>query len=87
VALDKITDPDRLRQVIDAVLSVGTDLSLPHVLKRIVEAGVALVDAGYGALGVLDEDGHGLSEFINVGMEEQTVARIGHPRATASSAC
>lgn len=78
MSFESIEDPARLRQLLGAVLSVGTDLSLPHVLKRIVEAGVELVDAQYGALGVLDEAGHGLSEFINVGMPEGSVERIGH---------
>ncbi|MEY2476865.1 MAG: hypothetical protein QOG87_2180 [Actinomycetota bacterium] len=71
-------DAGRLRQLLDAVLSVGTDLSLPDVLRRIVEAGLALVDARYGALGVLDEAGHGLVAFINVGMPDETVEQIGH---------
>ena len=78
MTFESIDDPARLRQLLGAVLSVGTDLSLPHVLKRIVEAGVELVDAQYGALGVLDEAGHGLSEFINVGMPDGSVERIGH---------
>src|SRR5687768_3103159 len=78
MTFESIDDPARLRQLLGAVLSVGTDLSLPHVLRRIVEAGVALVDAQYGALGVLDEAGHGLAEFINVGMPEDTVEKIGH---------
>ena len=78
MTLESIDDPGRLRQLLDAVLSVGTDLSLPHVLQRIVEAGLALVDAQYGALGVLDEAGHGLAAFINVGMPEGTVEQIGH---------
>ena len=77
MTFESIDDPARLRQLLGAVLSVGTDLSLPHVLKRIVEAGVELVDAQYGALGVLDEAGHGLSEFINVGMPDGSVERIG----------
>jgi signal transduction histidine kinase len=78
MTFESIDDPARLRQLLGAVLSVGTDLSLPHVLRRIVEAGVELVDAQYGALGVLDEAGHGLAEFINVGMPEGSVERIGH---------
>jgi signal transduction histidine kinase len=77
-SIEGIDYPARLRHLLGAVLSVGTDLSLPRVLRRIVEAGVELVDAQYGALGVLDEAGHGLSEFINVGMPEGSVERIGH---------
>ena len=52
--LRHIDDPDRLRHLVDAVLSVGSDLSLPDALRRIVEAAVSSVDARYGALGVLD---------------------------------
>ena len=48
------------------------------LLKRIVEVAVDLVGAKYGALGVLDEGGHGLSEFVNVGFDDHTVAMIGN---------
>ena len=73
-----VRDPERLTRLVDAVLSIGADLSLPAVLRRIVEAAVALVDARYGALGVLDEAGRGLAEFVNVGLGEDEVAAIGH---------
>ncbi|SCK34773.1 hypothetical protein YWIDRAFT_06291 [Streptomyces sp. SceaMP-e96] len=39
--------------LLEAVMSVGRGLELPHVLRRIVEAAVVLVDAEYGALGVI----------------------------------
>jgi signal transduction histidine kinase len=60
------------------VLAVGSDLSLPVVLRHIVESAVTLIDASYGALGVLDPTGAGLSEFVNVGLSPQQVAAIGH---------
>jgi len=60
------------------VLAIGSDLSLPAVLRHIVESAVTLVDAGYGALGVLDTVGAGLSEFVNVGMPPEQIAAIGH---------
>jgi signal transduction histidine kinase len=47
-------------------------------LRRIVEAGVALVEAQYGALGVLDETGTRLSQFITVGIDEEGRRKIGH---------
>src|SRR5262249_53931378 len=59
------------------MLTIGSDLSLPDVLRRIVETAVAVVDARYGALGVLDEAGHGLAEFISVGLSEEEIAAIG----------
>jgi len=77
MSLHHIEDPDRLRQLVDAVLSIGSNLSLPEALRRIVEAAVRLVDARYGALGVLDSSRHSLTEFISVGMTEEQVAAIG----------
>ncbi|MDQ1403317.1 MAG: hypothetical protein QOG03_1633, partial [Actinomycetota bacterium] len=69
-----VDDPDRLRALVAAVVAVGSDMSLPAVLRHIVESAVSLVDARYGALGVLDAAGEGLSEFVNVGMSPEQVA-------------
>jgi signal transduction histidine kinase len=67
----------RLRALLRATQAVVEELELSEVLRRIVEAAVELVDAEYGALGVLAPQG-GLEEFIHVGMPEDTVRRIGH---------
>ncbi|TWP35827.1 GAF domain-containing protein [Leekyejoonella antrihumi] len=66
----------RLRGLLAANTLVIGDLDLPVVLRHIVEAACQLVKAQYGALGVLDAGG-GLSQFIHVGMDEETVERIG----------
>jgi signal transduction histidine kinase len=82
-------DPDRLHTIpfvatseelrlLDAVLPVASDLSLPVVLERIVASACGLVGARYGALGVLAED-QTLSEFITVGIDVETVEKIGPP--------
>ena len=68
-----------MARLLEAVRAVGSDLELPVVLRHIVEAAVTLVQAEYGALGVVDADGEGLSEFITVGVDEATGARIGAP--------
>jgi signal transduction histidine kinase len=65
------------RRLLDAVLSVGSDLDLPAMLDRVVSAAVDLVDARYGALGVLDETGTRLAQFITVGIDEAGRRRIG----------
>jgi signal transduction histidine kinase len=62
--------------LLDALLVVGTGLDLQTVLHRIVEAAVQLVDARYGALGVID-DVRLLSQFLTVGIDEATAAEIG----------
>jgi signal transduction histidine kinase len=67
----------RLRGLLAANRTITADLTLPNVLRRIVEAGCQLVRARYGALGVLAPNG-GLAEFVHIGMDEQVVARIGH---------
>ena len=68
---------DRVRGLLEAVIAVGSSLRLEAVLRRIVEAAVALVDAQYGALGVIDQDGR-LADFIPVGLDEATIAGIDH---------
>lgn len=77
---DDGTARSELQRLLDAVITVGSELSLPVVLRRIVETASRLVEARYGALGVLDEAGTGLQEFLTVGLDDAEVARIGsHP--------
>ncbi|HET7489676.1 MAG TPA: GAF domain-containing protein [Acidimicrobiales bacterium] len=66
-----------LRQLLDAIVSIGSDLDLASMLRRIVEAAASLVDARYAALGVLDESRTRLAEFIPVGIDEATRRAIG----------
>lgn len=67
---------DRLRVLLETVLAVGSDLLLPGVLRKIVEGACRLVDARYGALGVLGPD-RSLVEFVAVGVDDETWAAIG----------
>ena len=66
-----------LRELLDAVLALGSDLDPLTMLRRIVEAAVELVDARYGALGVLDDTGTRLAQFITVGIDDDMHALIG----------
>jgi signal transduction histidine kinase len=72
-----VAGPQSLRQLLDAVLTIGSDLDLPAMLDRIISAAVELVDARYGALGVLDESGTRLAQFITVGIDDEGRRRIG----------
>lgn len=68
-----------LQRLLDAVVTIGSELDLAAVLRRIVETATDLVDARYGALGVLDESRSGLSEFFTVGLtleEEQAIGTL-----------
>jgi signal transduction histidine kinase len=76
--MSEFAGPRSLRQLLDAVLSVGSDLDLPAILDRITRAAVDLVDARYGALGVLDESRTRLAQFITIGIDDETKAAIGH---------
>jgi signal transduction histidine kinase len=69
--------PRALRKLVDAVLSISADLDLPAVLQRIIDAATDLVDARYGALGVLDEEGTGLVQFVTCGLDHDTRRKIG----------
>ncbi|HEX6312397.1 MAG TPA: GAF domain-containing protein [Acidimicrobiia bacterium] len=72
-----VSTRDRLHGLLEAVVAVASDLSLSAVLRRIIEAATALVDARYGALGVIGPD-RSLAEFVHVGMDDATVEAIGN---------
>ncbi|WP_055486700.1 GAF domain-containing sensor histidine kinase [Streptomyces sp. WMMB 322] len=68
---------DRVHSLLEAVVSVGRELDLAQVLRRIVEAAALLVDAQYAALGVIGPDGRTLSQFLTVGLTEEQIKEIG----------
>ena len=70
--------PRQLRRLLDAVLLVGSQLELLDVLQNIAEVATELVDASYGALGVLDESGTRLAQFLTVGIDEAGRKAIGN---------
>ncbi|MFD6227998.1 PP2C family protein-serine/threonine phosphatase [Streptomyces sp. NPDC060232] len=91
IALDRIADraralaetEERLRGLLDAVLAVSGEKELPGVLRRIVSSAMALVDARYGAIGILDDRREGLQDFITLGLtkqEKRRLAGIGKPQ-------
>jgi signal transduction histidine kinase len=73
----ELTNDPRVARLLDAVLVITGDLDLDSVLRRIVEAACSLVDARYGALGVISEDGQGLQNFVYHGIDEGLAERIG----------
>ncbi len=78
VRLQAVLDTrDRTHALLEAVVAVGGHLELEVVLRQIVQAAVKLVDARYGALGVVGEGGN-LAEFVPVGLDESEIARIHH---------
>ena len=77
----KVNDPAKLRRLMDAVLMIEADVELPILLRHLVEETCSLVDARYGALGVLNESRTALEEFLTVGLSDTQEQAIG-PRPT-----
>ncbi|HEY1761633.1 MAG TPA: GAF domain-containing sensor histidine kinase [Acidimicrobiales bacterium] len=76
-----IEDSAKLRRLLDAVLMIEADVELEVLLRHFVEEACSLVDARYGALGVLNESRTGLDQFLTVGLTDHEEALIG-PRPT-----
>ncbi|MEO7448805.1 MAG: GAF domain-containing protein [Humibacillus sp.] len=76
-ALASTRAQQRLSALLDAVMAVSADLELGDVLTRIVRSACELVDAKYGALGVLGADGEHLVEFVTRGLTPQEHDAIG----------
>lgn len=78
VAQDVLNTQGRLRALLRANQAVIRQLDLPVVLQTIVDVAVELVNAQYGALGVLSPHG-GLEHFVHAGLSPEQAERIGHP--------
>ena len=70
-------DSRQLQALVQASLAVTTELSLERVLQKIAEVARDVLEARYAALGVINESGTGLSQFVTAGIDEATKARIG----------
>jgi len=66
----------QLRTLVKAGMILSARLSLTTVLQRIANMACKVVNARYGALGVLDGKG-GLSQFITAGIDENAKRAIG----------
>jgi signal transduction histidine kinase len=67
---------DRKDMLLEAGLTLSSELSLPVVLQRIVDLAAQVTDARYGALGVIGESGT-LVEFVTTGISDKQRRAIG----------
>ncbi len=67
---------EQLGALVEAGMVLTAERSLASVLQRIVEVACRLLQAKYGALGVLDSQGR-LEHFVTTGFDEETRARLG----------
>ncbi|MFG2875841.1 GAF domain-containing protein [Streptomyces sp. NPDC048337] len=73
---DAAQEPARLPVLLEAVLSVGSELELHATLQHIVDSAVEVCAARYGALGVVDPERARLTELFTAGMTEEQRAAI-----------
>ena len=71
---------DRTKRLLEGVLAVSSGVDLEVTLRRVVQAAVDLVDARYGALGMLGGAGE-TDRFVYVGIDAAAGALIGPPPA------
>ena len=69
---------DQLARLVGATQAIGSELELAGALRNVVQVACDLVDARYGAIGVISAEGL-LEEFIHVGLDDDTVDGLGHP--------
>jgi signal transduction histidine kinase len=67
---------DRKDMLLEAGLTLASELSLPIVLQRIVDVAAQVTDARYGALGVIGDNGT-LIEFVTTGISAKERRAIG----------
>src|SRR5690242_5387724 len=67
---------DSRDMLLEAGLTLASELSLPIVLQRIVDLATQVTDARFGALGVIGEGGL-LTEFVTTGLSARQRKEIG----------
>ncbi|MCX5501801.1 GAF domain-containing protein [Streptomyces sp. NBC_00053] len=68
----------RIPQLLEAMRSVGAGLELHSTLDRICETAAELARSRYAAIGVVDAEGEGLSDFVTYGVPDEVADEIGH---------
>jgi signal transduction histidine kinase len=68
---------DQLAALHEAALSLTTELDMGHVLQKVVDLSRSLVNAKYAALGVLDDAGDSIEQFITAGIDPVQRAQMG----------
>jgi two-component system, NarL family, sensor histidine kinase DevS len=68
---------EQLTALHGAAIALTTELDLSTVLQKVVDLARELVGARYGALGVLQEDGQFIEQFITVGISPEQRAALG----------
>ena len=68
---------DQLDALREASLALTTELDMGLVLQRVVDRSRALVHTQYAALGVLDEQGKYIEQFITSGLDPAVRAQMG----------
>ncbi|MFH8567564.1 GAF domain-containing sensor histidine kinase [Streptomyces sp. NPDC017993] len=66
----------RLPQLLEAMRTVGAGFDLHVTLDRIAQTAAELADARYAAIGIIDDAGEGLSDFVTYGVSPQERERI-----------
>jgi signal transduction histidine kinase len=67
----------QMQALVQASLALTTELSLERVLQTIAEVARDVLHARYAALGVINESGTGLSQFLTAGVDDDTKRAIG----------
>ena len=67
----------QMQALMQASLALTTEPSLERVLQKVAEVARDALRARYAALGVIDERGTGLSQFLTAGIDEAGNAAIG----------
>ncbi len=60
---------------------LAADVELPALLSHVIDEARSLTGANYGALGILDDDGTSIADFLTVGLTAEQEEAIG-PRPT-----
>jgi len=68
---------ERAEELVAAGMTIGSDLELTDVLRRLADTACRVIGARYAALGVLNEDRTALSDFLFSGISEEEARAIG----------
>jgi signal transduction histidine kinase len=70
---------ERIERLVMATSALITEISLPGVLQRVVQAAAEVIGAQYAAIGVVGPDGKVMESFTTYGVDPELRARIGEP--------